>query len=228
MATYEKEHDITVPLLTYTDSAEIAKMPYQIGVPLLTVQDFAELGHSPYEITVPLLDISWSHNLHLEEAVNGAYLRDADVGDTDYTDEANDATPNDVPLLPSPVGTDDGFFIGSERQFRWVLVDVGTAGAGTFTIVWQYYNGSTWTAVSILYDSTDWKTTGLGRCHIYIPGDWTKTTIGGQSQYWLFAKYVSGTVTTQPLANQIWCGNFASGKYSGRGYGRGVLMGVLD
>jgi hypothetical protein len=144
-------------------------------------------------------------------ACGGAvYHDDSPLIDTDETAQANNGTVNDIHLLPSPGAVGDGFYFGLDNPFDRVAINIGTAGAGTWTITWKYYNGITWTALTIKTDETaHFRTLGLKGCHWVRPADWTATLIAGKNLYWVKAEITAYTnMTTQPLGNQAWLGRY--------------------
>ncbi|AGG07370.1 hypothetical protein C1O63_1558 [Dehalococcoides mccartyi] len=144
-------------------------------------------------------------------ACGGAvYHDDSPLIDTDETTQANNATANDIHLLPSPGAVGDGFYFGLNNPFDRVVVNIGTAGVGTWTITWKYYNGVTWTALTIKTDETShFRTSGLKGCHWVRPLDWTATLIAGMNLYWVKSEITAYTsMTTQPLGNQAWLGRY--------------------
>ncbi len=72
---------------------------------------------------------------------------------TDETTESNNATANDMTLLPTPAAANDRAYWGWLRKFDDVEINVGTAGAGTYTLSWDYWNGSTWSPLTVIEDS---------------------------------------------------------------------------
>lgn len=201
-------------MATYEDTIEEDVLP-------LTIAAEDKLGKTPIALVVPSLTISFNADTALEEAVLGALQHEQGVGDTDYTSEANESTQNDVLLLPDPVNVSDGFYVGSAHKFHWALFQIDTPGVGNYVIDWQYWNGSAFVDLDVIYDSTaDFKMTGmndLGRIHAVVPGDWEKLTIvAGPTSitaYWYFAKVVTFlSMTTRPLATQIWIGPRGGGQ----------------
>jgi hypothetical protein len=152
----------------------------------------------------------------VHQAVSAAILDDNGVYSDDTTD-ANDADANDVPLLPAtPVVDQDSFIIGSSGTFVSVLIDLTTAQGTSIDpvqIEWQYFTSeSTWVALPAQEDGTnDYRTLGRSRVAWTMPplsggNSWVQTTINGQGPFfYIRGHYVDGTtMTTQPLAAQIW------------------------
>jgi hypothetical protein len=127
---------------------------------------------------------------------NGSY--------TDETLNANNATGNDMNLLPAtPVVNEDRYIIGDTEQFNGIKFDVSTAGTGGFTITWQYWNGA-WTNLSGVVDGTSsFSNAGENKVTWTMPGDWVTSTINSQGPfYYIRAAYTAGTVTITPLARR--------------------------
>lgn len=222
MATYEETVDEDVLPLTISAEDKLGETPLTDVVLPLTISAEDKLADvQPFPLTVNPLTLSFNTGIALEEAIQGAVQNEAGVGTTDYTDEANEGTIDDVVLLPDPLSNGDGFYVGSAHKFRWALFKIDTPGVGSYTIDWQYYNGTIFTDLNVIYDSTnDFKMTGmadLARIHAVVASDWEKflITIGPISLnlYWFFGKIVtSATMTTRPLATQIWLGPRGGGQ----------------
>ena len=80
-------------------------------------------------------------------AITKAFLDDGGVF-TDYTTKFNNTDANDVPLIPITEEMNDAFYFGHENKFNGLKLDIDTAGVGN-TIVWEYWDGSTWTSLSV-------------------------------------------------------------------------------
>ena len=143
---------------------------------------------------------------NIDRAVDAAV---ADDGGT-YTDEtaaANSATANDMTLLPAAPAVNDAYYFGYDYRTRKVSVNIGTQGVGTWTITWEYYNGSAWTALSGVSDGTAGFTAAAGEKDVTytLPTDWAKTSVNGASKYWIRARVSAFTsITTQPLGTQAY------------------------
>ena len=147
------------------------------------------------------------------QAVGAGVAHDDDVGDTDETTETNNPTANDMHLLPSPGAVGDGFYFGLSDPFDWLCLNIGTPGEGTWTITWKYWNGITWTALTLKYDETDHFRAAAGKHWVHLdgrPGDWATTTILTYTLYFIKGEVTSYTsMTTQPLGTQAWIGRYA-------------------
>ncbi|MCK4892044.1 MAG: right-handed parallel beta-helix repeat-containing protein, partial [Candidatus Pacebacteria bacterium] len=125
---------------------------------------------------------------------------------TDQTTECNNATANNITLLPATPAVNDAYYFGYDYQTRKVSVNIGTQGAGTWTITWEYYNGA-WTALSGVTDGTIGFTAAAGEEDVTytLPTDWAKTTVNSTEKYYIRARVSAYTsITTQPLGTQAY------------------------
>jgi hypothetical protein len=135
---------------------------------------------------------------------------------TNETTAANNATADDVHLLPAVPVTGDAFIVGSATQFNRVLVNVTTAGVGTFSIAWKYWNGAAWAALTGVTDDTgSFKNAGPNDVVFTCPSNWATSTINAQGPFYFVKAEVTYTSsTTVPLAGQIWVGPGFRGSYN--------------
>jgi hypothetical protein len=125
-----------------------------------------------------------------------------------FIDETADASSNatgDVALFPNPVGANDAFYIGHDEQFAGFKIDISTAGVGTYTTATEYWNGTAWSALTVTRaDNADFKSTGTDDIFKWnIPSDWATTSVNSVSLYYIRIRYVSGTMTTNPVASKL-------------------------
>ena len=142
----------------------------------------------------------------LSDAVDYCLCDDGGVIVNDTTD-ANDAGANDVNLLPAVPAVNDALYIGYRHPFSLARINIGTAGAGTWTVTWEYYNGISWAALPGISDGTTGFKAGTGNKDVTwtVPNDWAKTTVDGLNAYWARGRVSAYTsVTTQPLGTQMW------------------------
>ena len=71
---------------------------------------------------------------------------------TEYTTEAQSDTLNDLPLLGAAPVVDDAWFFGCDNPCRIFNQEIDTAGVGTWTITYEYWNGSEWAALANVED----------------------------------------------------------------------------
>lgn len=158
----------------------------------------------------------------IERVTNEAFEYDtsidvaiADDGGTTTieTSEANDTDENNVTLLPESPTVDDAYYFGENVIFSEIDIDISTAGDGTWSIEWEYYDGSSWTTLPNISDGTnDFQNGELNTVSWDIPNDWTSTKFEtSEGYYWVRARVSSFTdITTQPLGQSV--------KITGSGY----------
>lgn len=112
---------------------------------------------------------------------------------TDYTDEANSTAAADVTLFPATPAIDDAFYFGMESSFASFYIDISTANTGG-TLVWEYYNGSSWASVSVTDGTSD--LTVDGAISFTKPSDWAVTTINSQGPFYFIRCRATAAPTT--------------------------------
>jgi len=148
---------------------------------------------------------SIAEELALRYPVGGAVADDGGV-QTDETAAANNPTANDMTLLPATPAVNDAYYFGYSAPWDWLRLNIGTAGAGVWTITWEYWNGTAWVELPDIVDGTShFGNAGVNDVTFTRPGDWATTTILTMSLYWIRARVSSFTsITTQPLGTQAW------------------------
>ena len=129
-----------------------------------------------------------------------------DSAAADKTAEANSVAANDMALLTAVLNSTSYF--GSVYNFDKLTVNIGTSGVGVYTTVWEYWNGSGWTALTNVVDGTSYFMAPVGNHDVTftIPSDWTTSILGGlASQMWIRVRVNSYTsMATPSLGTQSW------------------------
>lgn len=151
----------------------------------------------------PLLNTTYCKNFP-----DAAISDDGGVYD-DETADAVSVTASDIVLLPAIPAQEDAFYIGYTDTFTSTDIVIGTQGAGTWTITWEYYDtDTTWKALSGVTDGTTGFTAAAGSHTVSFtkPATWATTTVNSQGAYYYIRGRVSAytSVTTQPLGTQMW------------------------
>ena len=133
----------------------------------------------------------------------------------DETSDYNDAT--DANLNPFPAGpaVDDAFYIGrASGTFTQVTLDNanGTAGTdgGSLAITWEYWDGSSWTALAGVTDGTSNFTAAVADGQEVTwtePTDWARTTVNGVTGYYVRARLSAGAFGIDPVYDQGFVGD---------------------
>jgi hypothetical protein len=139
----------------------------------------------------------------------GAAVADDGGVQTTETTEANEATADDMTLLPATPAVNDAYYIGFDES--WVggfTLNVTTAGVGTWTITWEYSQGSSsWAALSGVTDgTTGFTVAGENDVTWTVPADWATDTVNSiTGKYWVRGRVSAyTTVNAQPLGGQAW------------------------
>jgi len=128
---------------------------------------------------------------------------------SNQTADANDDGLNDMTLLPSnSAEVGDAYYFGSDNRFSGFDIFVSTAGTGTWTIVWEYYDGSDWVQFPTgnLTDTTDgWRNANQQSVYWDVPSDWVKTEVDTDEAYFVRARVDTAdtSITDQPLGEQV-------------------------
>lgn len=85
------------------------------------------------------------------------------------------------------------------NKWRNVIFEVGTALNGG-TVVWEYYNGSTWATLTTTNGNAV-KSTGTQEVDFTPPTDWAETTVNSESCLWARMKLADTTGITEGGAN---------------------------
>ena len=155
--------------------------------------------------------------------IEGVVTQDGDAF-TERTAAAQNATLNDVPLLPVTPAVDDAFYFGCDNPCRILTLDTDTAGVNTLTLTWEYWDGDSYEALSGVTDNTT-TFTSLGRDTVSwdMPTNWGTQTVTGSAvnSYWGRARVTAFTSqATQPLGSRVfyengewwtWLENIATG-----------------
>jgi len=147
-----------------------------------------------------------SRKYDLELVLGGAVADDGGVQTTE-TAAAQNATVNDMTLLPAVPALSDAYYFGSDYLWDALLLNIGTQGAGTWTISWEYWNGGVWAALGVTTDAIlGFKaTTGIKTLVFTRGAGWATTAVNGITKYWIRAIVSAYTsVTTQPKGTQAW------------------------
>jgi hypothetical protein len=138
-----------------------------------------------------------------------------DVGTSwsEQTSGFNDATDANWTVFPASEAIGDYCAIGSTSVFNKLTLDNanGTAGVGgSVVIVWEYWNGSAWTALAGVVDGTSNFTATASDGQIVewtMPSDWEATSVGdgatgGAELFCVRARITAATYTTNPIYDQ--------------------------
>lgn len=114
--------------------------------------------------------------------------------------------------FPGTEAVNDAVYFGKATPFGAIYMDM-SATVGVYNddaITWEYYNGTTWSTLTILWDMTDTTANdgkrpfqGDGYILFSAPTDWASTTVDSQAAYWIRARVSAAEITTAPLTNDV-------------------------
>jgi len=122
----------------------------------------------------------------------------------DETSDYNDGDAGDWAVFPTVEGVGDYAAIGSLEPFSRILLDSTGGTAGTDgVVVWEYWNGETWFALSDVVDDTVGFTAALSAAQEVswtVPIDWAplELNVSGGLLYYVRAR-VTTVYTVNPL-----------------------------
>lgn len=124
---------------------------------------------------------------------------------TEQTTDANDDGLDDMTLLPESPAVGDAYYFGKDNRFSGFDIHISTGGAGTWDIVWEYYDGSTWQTLPNISDGTNDFQNGNNNIVSWdVPSDWVRAQINQDEEYFVRARVNSFTdITEQPLGSQV-------------------------
>lgn len=134
-----------------------------------------------------------------------AWQIDDPAGSPVFVDETADlasATATDVTVWPASEAVGDQFAIGFPQRFRQLRLDVGTAGVGG-TMAVKFWNGSAWTAVSGLVDSTTGLTVAsVNNISWTMPTTWEPRTLSTSASLFYVVLEVATLYSTNPVLDE--------------------------
>lgn len=139
-----------------------------------------------------------------------AWQNSANPQGTNQTASANSSTPNDMNLFPASPAVNDGYYFGQSGKWFGLNLTVGTAaGSPVMTTVWEYWNGTSWTALTPTVDQTSglqMTTTGVKIVRFVPPADWAPCPVAPDTSphFWIRCRVSAFTsIATVPLGTQV-------------------------
>ncbi len=194
--------------------------PQMTGTYTMTGRANARGINSSVSARYTQLDVVISTVVNGATKVTGAIAGNASVL-TDETAAAIESTGGDMTLLPTVPAANDTYYFVAPVPYNGIRVDIGTPGVGTWTIVWEYWNGTAWTAHGNVTDGTTGFTAETGNRDV-VWADWPSTwqtkaiaftggTVTGYATRARVSEYTA--ITTPPTGDQAWflCDNVLAG-----------------
>lgn len=211
---------------TYTtgtdfDTTDIGRdITNSTGLDSGTLLDFNSTGSTKYAWVRPDSNAAandWDSTSGTVAVSNDTFSQVWQVDNTTFVDEttdANSAGNADWTVFPATEDTSDYMALGYRQKFKKVIFDYanGTAGVGG-TVTWQYWNGSSWAALSGVTDGTTGftATAGDGKVLTFtVPTDWAATSLNGSQALYYIRALVASTYSTNPVLDQGFIGGTGS------------------
>ncbi|MBN1586435.1 MAG: LamG domain-containing protein, partial [Candidatus Omnitrophica bacterium] len=103
-------------------------------------------------------------------------------------------------------GRGDYLYFASDTKFTGMNVELATAGTGTVEVIWEYWNGSDWSALGVgesVEGVSEFKASGA--LHWNEPADWERYSVNGSgSMYYVRCHMANGdSYTVDPVEDTI-------------------------
>lgn len=153
------------------------------------------------------------HVIVTEQAAALCVVEDYDAGGSDYqllsSSSSGAGYTSDYQLLPDTEAVSDAVYFGGAIPFCELAIDMDTNATHTSdSLVWEYWDGSAWSTLTLTRDSTD--TTAQdgkrsfqrdGAIAFIPPSDWATTSVNSQSAYWVRARVTGANLSVTPTTN---------------------------
>lgn len=160
----------------------------------------------------PNLVANTSNPVAISNALAAAVAADG-AARVDETVAANQATVNDMTLLPAGPVVDDAYYIGGPVKFGKARFVISTPGAGVWTITWEYSTlGGVYVAIPGVVDGTVGFTQSgtVSFDPKQIPA-WATDTQAALTAYFIRGRVSAYTsIATQPLGAQCFIENLGN------------------
>ena len=126
------------------------------------------------------------------------------TNDSSFNDNTTEARTNisgqtAFTLFPTPA-TSDRTYVGHSSKFTSLTFGLAVNGSAA-TYVWEYWNGTTWSTLTVT-DGTSGFTTS-GTVTWTSPIDWATTSVNAVTEYWVRVRFTGTAPTTNPTVNYI-------------------------
>ena len=117
-----------------------------------------------------------------------------------------DYTVDNCLMFATTPAVGDVAYFGLGVIFNRLSIDLTTVGSG-LTIVWEFFNGTIFTAVSNLSDNTLAFSSGTLKIVSFdTPSTWVQNAVNGSTQFWIRARVSAVSTPTQPKISRVLAG----------------------
>ena len=108
--------------------------------------------------------------------------------------------------LPAAPAVNDAVYFGLDTTFDRLSIYIRVAGSG-YTITWEYYNGSSWAALSPTDNTTGFTVASFKTVVWEQPSNWAAVSVNGSaSLYFVRARVSAITAPSGPTLGLTYCG----------------------
>ena len=134
----------------------------------------------------------------------------ASSGGSSFTDETtanNSAVEDDITLLPASSTTNDAYYWGHSEKFNQLKLEVSSdTDVGFATLIWEYWNGSSWASLPNISDGTNnYVNLGINVVSWTDPTGWATTSVNSQGPYYYVRARTNSfsLLGPQPLGRKV-------------------------
>jgi hypothetical protein len=162
--------------------------------------------------TVAEFSFPFNNEVETEQAAAFAKVDDGGVFANLAVTAAEAGYTANYQLFPDTEVENDAAYFGGATPFGVIVIDIDTVATyGADSLAWEYWNGTAWSALTIVYDHTDSTAQdGLqsfqedGHIIFSAPTDWAANTIDTQEAYWVRARCnATVNITQTPTTNSV-------------------------
>lgn len=161
----------------------------------ITPPDIADAETHPAVASVPIAN-RWSNNIGNISRYNGSSFASNPL--------ENPFSSTYTIFHTTPAAGHITYF-GGGQPFGTLVFDIGTAMAATsWTIIWEYYNGSTWATLTVDDNTNKFQNTGVRLVTFKQPYNWATVAVNSATLYWVRARIsaLTGTPTNPTQQNR--------------------------
>lgn len=144
-----------------------------------------------------------------QQSINLVSILVYDASGTSYT-EALPMSSFPVNLLPSVPAANDACYFGIpvgvsglvSGPFSSLIFDLAEPFVGWTDVEWEYWNGSTWAALTVKDSTLSLLQTGVNSVHWVPPSDWATTAVNSVTGYWVRFRVVTVATSPEPPSQQ--------------------------
>lgn len=126
---------------------------------------------------------------------------------TDETTGSNNATANDVTLLPAAAAQNDAYYFGhATKLLKGLAITISTQGDFSGEVAWEYWNGSEWHALADVTDGTTNLSAAAATVDVTwtVPEDWEANTVNNVEAFWVRVRVTTATSGGGAKASRVY------------------------